>query len=188
MHKRINSGLQETFDRVRQTFFPKWRRGDEWTVREDPTLTHYGRCDDDTKTIVIQPGWANDSRLYLILIHEICHAITREPHTKKWRKRFNQAGDTAKEMGQEELARMIYDEAKRYADHEKPLRLNERLIYATIEDVLLKDPDITYEESIEWVARLWGVTIEDVVGFRDCEKVYEETIRKISQVRSRLGL
>lgn len=179
--------LAGAFHYVRGTFFPKWRKGDEWAVKEDPGLPYYGRCDDSSRTILVQSTPAEDDRLHLILIHEICHAITREPHTKKWRDRFKQAGDTAKEIGRHQLANLIYDEVRKSSKNAKPRRLNERLIYSTIEDVILADFRVSFDEAIEAVAQLWGVTPEDVRQFKDCRNVYEEIIRMIAQFQSQIA-
>ena len=178
--------LAEAFYYVRQTFFPKWQKGFEWAAKEDPSLPYYGRCDDNSKTIFVQSIPEEDDRLHLILIHEICHAITREPHTRKWRHRFKQAGDTATEVGRQQLASWIYDEVRRASENEKGPRLNERLIYSTIEDVILVDPHISYQDSINRVAKLWGIAPEDVTAFKGCKKVYEETTTKISQFEAQM--
>jgi hypothetical protein len=179
--------LAEAFHYVRETFFPKWLKGADWEVRDDPGLPYYGWCDDSSRTIFVQSTPAEDDRLHLILIHEICHAITKEPHTKKWRDRFKQAGDTAKKIGRQELANLIYDEVRRSSENVKPPRLNERLIYSTIEDVILADFDVSFKETIEAVAQLWGITLEDVSQFKDCRRVYEETSRIISRLQSQLA-
>ena len=187
MSESSEKRLEEAFQYVLETFFPKWRKGTYWTVEEDPTLTYYGRCDDSSRKILVQSTPEEDDRLHLILIHEICHAITREPHTKKWRDRFEQAGNTAMEIGRQELANLIYDEVRRSSENVKPPRLNERLIYSTIEDVILDDPQISYEDTIKTVAKLWGIAPEDVTELENCESVYEETIRMISQFMSQIA-
>jgi hypothetical protein len=179
--------LTESFQYVRETFFPKWRKGADWAVKEDPSLPYYGRCDDSSRTIFVQSTLEEDNRLHLILIHEICHAITREPHTKKWRDRFQQAGDVAKKIGRQELGDLIYDEVRRSSRNAKPARLNERLIYSTMEDVILADFQVSFDEAIEEVARLWGISPEDVLQFKECKSVYEETIRMISQFQSQVA-
>ena len=185
--KANKTRLVRAFLYVCKTFFPKWRKGDEWEAKEDPGLPYHGRCDDSSKTIFVRSTPDEDDRLHLILIHEICHAITREPHTKKWRDRFKRAGDTAKEIGRQELANLIYDEVRRSSENVKPPRLNERLIYSTIEDVILADSRVSFEEAIEAVAQLWGITGEDVRQFKDCRSVYEEAIRMIAQFQSQIA-
>ena len=179
--------LAEAFQYVRVTFFPKWRKGAYWRVKENPGLPYYGRCDDSSRTILVQSTPEEDDRLHLILIHEICHAITKEPHTKKWRDRFQKAGDTAKKIDRQELANLIYDEVRRSSKNVKPPRLNERLIYATIKDIILDDSGVSFDEAIEAVARLWGITPEDVSQFKDCKTVYEETIRLLSQFQAQVA-
>ncbi len=187
MSESSKKRLVEAFQYVRETFFPKWRKGADWKVKEDPGLPYYGRCDDSRRTIFVQSTLEEDDRLHLILIHEICHAITSEPHTKKWRDRFHFAGDTAKKIGRQKLAKLIYDEVRRSSENVKPPRLNERLIYSTIEDIILADSRVSFDEAIEAVARLWGITPEDVSQFKDCKSVYEETTEMISQFQSQVA-
>ena len=187
MSESSEKRLEEAFQYVRETFFPKWRKGTYWTVEEDPTLTYYGRCDDSSRKILVQSTPEEDDRLHLILIHEICHAITNEPHTKKWRDRFRQAGDTAMEMGRQELANLIHNEVRRSSENVKQPRLNQRLIYSTIQDIILADSSVSFEEAIAEVARLWGITPADVTQFKDCMKIYEETSRLISRFESEIA-
>lgn len=82
---------------------------------------------------------------------------------------------------------MIYREVERVSKNEKPPRLNERLIYSTIEDVILVDSHVSFEAAIKAVAQLWGITPEDVTQFKECKRVYEETIRIISQFQSQIA-
>lgn len=176
-----HSRLRNAFEYVRSTFFPEWEAGGEWAVQEDDDPGSYGRCDDATKAILVRspPPDPDDDRLHLVLIHEICHAVSKEPHTRRWRHRFMEAGDTASSIGRNDLARMIQDEVRRYQALEKPLKLDERLIYATIQDVVLPNPAISYRETIRTVAGWWEVSVEDVLGFEDCRKVFEDTKRMI---------
>ena len=78
--------VQAAFAYVRETFFPQWQEGHEWTVTEDGTLAYYGRCDDAARTILVRSEIGDEDRLFLTLVHEICHAVSREPHSKSWRR------------------------------------------------------------------------------------------------------
>ena len=179
--------LASAFHYVRRTFFPKWRKGADWAAKEDPELPYHGWCDDSSRTIFVQSTPEEDDRLHLILIHETCHAVTGEPHTKRWRDRFRQAGDTAKKIGRRELANLIYEEVRISSENEEKPRLNERLIYSTIQDIILADSHVSFDEAIEEVARLWGITPADVTQFEDCKSTYEETTRLLAQFQSQIA-
>jgi hypothetical protein len=174
--------VQAAFAYVCETFFPQWHEGRTWTVKEDGTLAYYGRCDDAARTILVKSEIEDEDRLLLTLIHEICHAISREPHSKDWRRMFERAGRTSKRIGRERLAEMIEAEVRRYAASDEPVRLDERLVYSTIQDLLLADPDLPYEETIQKVASLWGVDLEDVTAFPRCLEAYRETREKFKRL------
>jgi len=174
--------VQAAFAYVCETFFPHWQEGRTWTVKEDGALAYYGRCDDDAKTILVKSEREDEDRLLLTLIHEVCHAVSREPHSKGWRRMFERAGITSMRVGRERLAGMIEAEVRRYAAHDESERLDEKLVYSTIEDLLLADPDLPYEKTIEMVASLWGVDPEDVTAFPRCLEAYRETREKFTHL------
>jgi hypothetical protein len=174
--------VQAAFAYVCEIFFPQWQEGRKWTVKEDGILGYYGRCDDAARTILVKSEIEDEDRLLLTLIHEICHAISREPHSKVWRKMFEEAGSTSRRVGREGLAGMIEEEVRRYAAYDEPARLDERLVYSTIQDLLLADPELTYGETIQKVASLWGVDPEDVTAFPRCLEAYRETREKFKRL------
>jgi hypothetical protein len=170
--------VQLAFAYVCETFFPAWQERRTWTVKEGGILMYYGQCDDATKTILVKSGIEDEDKLFLTLIHEICHAISKEPHSRRWRRLFGEAGIASRRVGRERLAGMIEEEVRRYAAYDEPTRLDERLVYSTIQDLLLADPDLPYEKTIEKVAGLWGVDPEDVTVFPRCLDAYQETKEK----------
>jgi hypothetical protein len=174
--------LQAAFAYVYETFFPQWQEGRKWTVKEGGTLAYYARCDDATKRILVKSEIEDEDKLFLTLIHEICHAISKEPHSKSWRRMFEEAGITSRRVGRERLAGTIEEEVRRYAAYDEPLRLDERLVYSTIQDLLLADPDLPYEKTIQKVASLWGVDPEDVTAFPRCLEAYQETTEEFKRL------
>lgn len=174
--------VQAAFAYVRETFFPEWNEGSKWIVKEGGTLPYYGRCDDAAKTILVKSEIEDEDKRFLTLIHEICQAISREPHSKSWRRLFEEAAVTSRRVGRERLAGMIEEEVRRYAAYDEPTRLHERLVYSTIQDLLLADPDLPYEKTIAKVASLWGVDPEDVTAFPRCLEAYRETREKFKRL------
>jgi hypothetical protein len=77
---------------------------------------------------------------------------------------------------------MIEAEVRRYAAFDEPVRLDDRLVYSTIQDLLLSDPDLPYEKTIEKVARLWEVDPEKVTAFPRCHEAYQETREKFKRL------
>ena len=174
--------VQATFAYVCKTSFPQWQEGRKWTVKEDGTLRYYGRCYDAARTILVKSEIEDEDRLLLTLVHEICHAISKEPQSTSWRRLFEEAGITSRRVGRERLAGMIEEEVRRYAAYDEPARLDERLVYSTIQDLLLADPDLPYEKTIQKVVSLWGVDPEDVTAFPRCLEEYQETRQKVKRL------
>ena len=77
---------------------------------------------------------------------------------------------------------MIEAEVRRYAAYDEPAALDDRLVYSTIQDLLLSDPDLPYERTIQRVASLWGVEPEDVTAFPRCLEAYQETREKFKRL------
>ena len=80
------------------------------------------------------------------------------------------------------LAGMIEEEVRRYEAYDEPARLDERLVYSTIQDLLLADPDLPYDKTIQKVASLWGVDLEDVTALPRCLEAYQETREKVKRL------
>jgi hypothetical protein len=57
-------------------------------------------------------------QLLLVLIHEIAHAVTEVGHGAKWGRRMLAAAQTAKLVGEHELASMLRMEVESY--HQSP--------------------------------------------------------------------
>jgi len=108
--------LQDAFQYVRKTFFPRWDRKKEWTVvylpefkkRDEQRMAEDIRlkglqgaypfklnitaiCPGVGKCIIVYRIPKNNNELYELLIHEICHAISKDGHRKKWVEKMNVA-------------------------------------------------------------------------------------------------
>lgn len=109
--------LEDAFQYVRQTFFPRWDRKKEWFVeylppkfkkwheedldrqiKRDGLEDRYpfktklgGICQDFRKCILIYTISKKDNALHLLLIHEICHAVSKDGHGEKWFEEMEKA-------------------------------------------------------------------------------------------------
>jgi hypothetical protein len=135
--------LQKQFRTIKEEFFPRWDKKQEWGVRLSrdkelsPALgdTAVGQCNSESKNIVIQSiddfspvgrriadikmiifssctkKLSPKQQLQLLLIHEICHAVTPDGHGKRFQKRLLKASERAKELGRKRLANALREEA-----------------------------------------------------------------------------
>ena len=122
--------LQDAFQYVRKTFFPRWDKKGKWRVvylpefkkrdeqqmaenlkrqgREYPFKLNIGAiCPNVGTDIIFYRIPANNSVLFEMLIHEICHALTNDGHGKKRLERMNAAYSKAMKNCSKDLAKRI---------------------------------------------------------------------------------
>lgn len=175
----MSDRLHDAFAYVRSIFFPLWDRNAEWTVSEVVDLPVDGKSDERKKMIAVHVVADNDDDLHCLLIHEICHAVASTGHGKKWLDRLLKAGDRARRIGRETLAKLVYDEVERYAKSEKRLKVIAELIYNTIEDLVFYNPSATYEAVIDSVALQFGFYRDELLDhYTRCQEVYEGAVAK----------
>src|SRR5271157_13850 len=86
--------LQEEFEFVRKTFFPRWDHKKEWRVESVADLHGaVGEYRKDLKTVFIL-GQPTGEALQLVMIHELCHARCFS-HKTAWQFRMMKAADRA---------------------------------------------------------------------------------------------
>ena len=160
--------LQDAFDFVGDTFYPRWKRA-ECRVVEGTPLTapgFCGLCDPESKTITVSPHVVADTPLELvtILAHEVAHAVTPGSHGKRFRDRLYKAAEDAGEAGYYDLQIRLVEEADAYADYDPAME--EARFYGLVDDTLLDHPNATWEQVRYRLAHDGGMTPEEV------EKVY----------------
>ena len=64
------------------------------------------------KNLISIANFNDEMMLQLVLIHEICHAISSSGHDKKWKTRMSKAAERATRIGQKELSQMIKDDIR----------------------------------------------------------------------------
>jgi hypothetical protein len=163
--------LQEAFEYIRNTFFPQWDKKHQWIAREVDDLPSEGNCERETKTISLRYLPREDDKLYLWLIHEICHSTTPS-HGRKWINRMLRIASRAKATGHDNLAKELFNHVDKYQKSE-PLRAQD--VYQMIEDAVIDAPDWSYDDIINWVAQECGCSEEELEKeFKRCRKVYDE--------------
>jgi hypothetical protein len=136
-------------------------------------LPSQGLSDDETKTIHLQHLPEDEDDLHLLLIHEICHAVTSNGHAKRWLKRLSKAAQRAKRLGRDRLEQLLHKEVDQYI-HET-FTIDANCVYGDIRDCVSEHPKANYEEVLAMVARRSGYYPVDLEkDFPRCRRVYEE--------------
>ncbi len=109
--------LQEEFEFIRKTFFPRWDRNGQWRIEvpEIPDSDCAGECLTKPKIIVIDHPPAIKEELQALLIHEISHAVSRDRppyHLPEWENRMVKSCIRAADLGMNGLARCIWQHLK----------------------------------------------------------------------------
>lgn len=173
--------LDEAFAQVCKVFFPHWNRDAQWRVSSCLHGRPNHRTAKGSKTILLSAVPENDAELHCLLIHEVCHAITRTRHDKKWLHRMKQALDRALAIGREDLAELLVREVDRYARAGTRLKMMAELVYYSIEDCVFANPSLSCDEVLESVAFRWGfnpAVMEKT--WKRCRKVCEEAAKRYS--------
>lgn len=169
-----NRKLQKAFQYIRETFFPRWDRQHQWRIKIDPELPSQGRCASEIKTIFFKYVPKSELELHSLLIHEICHSSSPE-HGKKWSERMKKARDTARRIGNENLAIKIQDALDNYKRGYAP---SAQSIYDKFSDVIMDRPHLSYESILEWIANDIGMYPEELEKkYKKCREAYEKGIK-----------
>lgn len=178
--------LQEAFEYVRKTFFPRWDKAGQWKVQEKPDLPSHGKCDSEKKTINLQYISEDQDRLEGLLIHEICHAVTIEGHSKKWLDRMKAAATKAREVGHKELSKALFEEVEEYIEAPK---VTARSYYNAIEDCVSYNPEAPYEQVLAAVAYDFGLSPEEVEkAAKRCKQIYKKEVKYMRRYRERKNI
>jgi hypothetical protein len=142
-------------------------------VRLTKDLPSQGLSDDETKTIQLQYVPEDEDNFHLLLIHEMCHAVTINGHTKRWLKRMSRAAQRAKQIGRHRLEQMLQKEVDQYIH--QTLSIDADFVYGQISACLSDNPKATYEQVLPMVAHRSGYYPVDLEkDFPRCRRVYEE--------------
>lgn len=155
---------------IRWTYFPKWDKGCEWKLELAEDLNgSQGFCDTQKKTIYTL--YTNN----LVIIHEICHAVTKQGHNKRWTTRMELAAKYAEKDGDSEIAAEIRDQLEAYAMSPK---ITAKMVYQEIQDIAyMSSSDISYDDTIEFVRRNYGMSERDFLKkYKKTRQAYDEGI------------
>lgn len=173
--------IEAAFAHICKTFFPRWNRHAQWRVCDGLQETPNHRIARGSKTILLSFTPKDETELHGLLIHEVCHAITRRRHDKKWLKRMMKAAAKAQAVGLGDLAEFLFRTVEGHARTGTRLKMMSDMIYYSIEDCVFYNPNLTCDKVIESVAFKWGFRPGELErNWKRCRRVYEEAVRKYS--------
>ena len=154
--------LEQEYQNIRKLFFPRWDREGLWKVSsnlpEDGKVSSgLGYCDPDNKIIHVM----TDSEGYsLTLAHEICHAVTTQSHEKKWFQRMMKANVVADQLGNNQLATEIREDADMFA---AAPRLSAAEVESRFCDAVIDAPGLDFESILRGVAVDLALSSEELL-------------------------
>lgn len=168
MGKNIKE-LKESFEYVRKEYFSRWDKGGKWRIRKNTNLGCNGLCDKEKMVISINTNMFPPEDLLLVIIHEICHGSTGGNHGKSWQKRMLWVSKTVKQKGDPFLVKKIVENIEGYKNAPNPYEE----VYGIIEDWLIDNPELTYDQLIKGLQRDYGGATK-----KDWERKYKR-LRKV---------
>lgn len=170
---------KDLFQTIKRRLFPKWDQGEEWVFeRLDDLNGADGQCNIEEKKIQISAAAESTLDAELIVVHEICHAVTTGYHGNSWLKRMEKAALRACKLEMHELAEAIRLEIREYRS--KRRLCNADLFYHIVRDLaLLNVPAHTEEEILTAAGRTVGLSSDEVVAnYPRARRVFDSAQRE----------
>jgi len=146
--------LERHFEEVRRIFFPYWDRQKRWQVYglpSDGIIPWSGQCMRSQRIIVVAATTKSMVELWVTLIHEICHAVTRSEHGDAFWTRMKKVTVHAMGLGMIALADTLESHIK---DHKKNLsELEEASVQRLIGEIPVDIPTASSSAVIGSVAK-----------------------------------
>lgn len=116
-----------------------------------------------------------------LLIHEICHAVTKGSHGKAWQRRMETAARRADDLGRDGLAQWLRQEITNYQEAAE----GKEEAYQTVEEWVAHNPDLTLAQVKRSVADECGLLVSEVgTTFKRIEKVYRAAKQDALEARA----
>lgn len=180
--------IDEEFEWVRTTFFPRWDRKRQWRVIEAENLDGYlGFCDRISKSVLVLADHSRHTEsLRELLIHEIAHAVSPDQgHGLNWERAVKRSLRKAETLGLGPLVTLIQKDIEEHAEEVADYELNrerygnmvsKRNLYKSIKDLVIESPEISYEEALEYVRVTFTGAPRQVFDrhYPKCRKAFDE--------------
>ncbi len=194
MPEQESMDIESVYERIKIKYFPEWDCNHEWRVQIVDKLKRgvLGFCCYKSKTISLLKDCSRcQEQNYLLLIHEISHAVTsdshrvRRGHDESWKEQMRNAAKRAKEQGENELAQHLNDEANSYIGLHN--RIDKQDVRDQIRDCVMKlgnsiiESDQGFKTVIETVGRERRLSVQYLLKF--CPEAQDEYLRLITKMR-----
>lgn len=172
--------MKRHFHEIKRLFFPRWDRQSVWRLRTTSTRKCQGHCDRERKVIEIVARHIDPDDQDHLLIHEICHAVTKGFHGREWQSRMEKAAERADELGRTRLAKLLREEVVRRREQGEEFRFAYELVKEWVQSV----PDVTLPQLEKALAEENGVTVSELrQRLRRLEKVFREAKSDVLEAR-----
>jgi hypothetical protein len=171
--------LENEFEFVRATFFPRWDKKREWRVElVDDLDGAQGKCFDEEKVVRIAYLLSGD-KLTVLLIHEITHAVSRSNHARKFQDRMSKAAQKADTIGRPELGSLLREDVDMCRKQYIPYAAG---IYDQIREAVIYAPEATFTQVVNYIRREIGLPKKDFLRqYRRARTVFDEAKEYIKQ-------
>ncbi len=174
--------LHQHFQQIKQQFFPRWDRRNEWRISTRSRRKVHGHCDPERQIIEIVAKHYDPDERDRLLIHEICHAVASGGHGKAWQSRMEIAAKRADELGRHRLAELLREEIVDYRERSDDCR---QMAYQEIQDAVNGNPEITLAQMKRWIADQYGLLVSEVsTQLKRLKAVFEEAKRDAQEARA----
>lgn len=172
--------MKRHFHEIKRLFFPRWDRQNEWKLRMTSARKCQGHCDRERKVIEIVARHIDPDDQDHLLIHEICHAVTKGFHGREWQCRMEMAAERADELGRTRLSKLIREEVVRRREQGEGIRLTYELVKEWVQSV----PDVTLPQLEKALAEENGVNVSELrQRLKRLEKVFREAKSDVLESR-----
>ncbi len=149
---------------------------EKWVIVERPqSCASPGFCIRALSKIIIKDTKRTHEQLQVIIIHEICHAMTTAYHGNKWFTRMSKASTKARKMENVSLSQSINKDAKDSTEPElRSQKITNKDVYQKIYNLALTH-GISCEDCMHSVAICLGIEDEE---FKKLYRRYEYHYKK----------
>lgn len=174
LHRRLITmpSIKGQWEMVRKEFFPRWDREKQWKCYATDADGCDGECSKDRK--IIKLAHFTPETLLLLLVHEICHAVTRGGHGREWCARMTVAAKRAETIGMKALAAQLRKELR---DYKSSPKITSADIYDRMEEVVHACKNISFMDAAKGVGREFGMSRSKFLStFPRLRSIYDEAM------------
>jgi hypothetical protein len=179
--------LEQLFQDMRRDYFPRWRNAAHWKIREGIReqwvgtdgetcfSTEAGYCDEETRTIWVNPHASRS--LKVVLIHEICHAVAGKSHGQGFFNRMRKASERAAGLGDTELAAELQQHIEEYTSEGTSYWGSAPHVYTMVHDAIINTQQgaaRSFDSLVDYLASELGMPPTRIrERYRKLRSVYE---------------